>query len=88
MSREGTGPARPEPERLSDYEQQRQANVRRNEDQLASLGLTGRTASDKPKKKRKRPKKKVRHLAWAFHLLCLGVPPPLLDLPPPWVILG
>ena len=71
MSREGTGPVRPEPQRLSDYEQKRLANMRRNADELASLGLTGRTASVKTRKKRKRPKKKVRHLAWAFRLLFL-----------------
>ena len=87
MSREGTGPVRPEPQRLGDYELQRLANMRRNADELVSLGLMGLTASDKARKKRNRPKKKVCHLAWAFHRLCLGVPPPLLDLPPPWVIL-
>ena len=86
VSREGTGPARPEPQRLSDYELQRLANMRRNADELVSLGLMGLTASDKTRKKRNRPKKKVCHLAWAFHRLCLGVPPPLQDLPLPWVI--
>jgi hypothetical protein len=44
------------------------------------------TTSDKTSKKRKRPKKKVHRLALAFHRLCFGLPPPLLDLPLPWVI--
>ena len=92
VSREGTEPALPEPEPLSDYELERLANVRRNADVLESLGLArptelmGTTSSDKTSKKRKRPKKKVRCLALAFHRLCFGLPPPLLDLPLPWVI--